>query len=84
MSAYRTEDVTSVIEEMAEAVDERLWDRVESYFASRVDLDFGAPELLTPADISVRWRPLLSAFDPSVYPADISRSSPLLRRVGRR
>ncbi len=63
MSAYRTEDVTSVIEEMAEAVDERLWDRVETYFASRVVLDYGVPELLTPADIVARWRPLLTAFD---------------------
>ncbi|NVB79604.1 MAG: alpha/beta fold hydrolase [Kofleriaceae bacterium] len=63
MSTYRAEDVTSVVEEMAQAIDERLWDRVAGAFASRVVLDYGVPELVTPDEIVARWRPMMSAFD---------------------
>lgn len=45
---------------IAEGADARDWVRVESAFAPRVVLDYGVPELLTPAEITARWRPLFA------------------------
>jgi len=55
--------VLEAVENIAQGADRRRWDMVRSAFAGRVVLDYGIPELLTPAEIVERWRPFLSAFD---------------------
>jgi pimeloyl-ACP methyl ester carboxylesterase len=55
--------IGKTIHDIGRAVDLQQWEIVRASFASRVVLDYGTPELLTPDEIVARWRPLLSAFD---------------------
>jgi len=55
--------VTTIVETIARGADLRQWDLVRAVLADRVELDYGTPERLTPADVVDRWRPLLEAFD---------------------
>jgi ketosteroid isomerase-like protein len=55
--------ILETIHTIARGADLRQWDLVRASFATRVELDYGAPELLTPDEIVARWQPLLSAFD---------------------
>jgi pimeloyl-ACP methyl ester carboxylesterase len=53
----------AVIRAVAVGVDSRNWTAVHDAFASRVVLDYGIPELLTPAEIVGRWQPLFARLD---------------------
>jgi pimeloyl-ACP methyl ester carboxylesterase len=55
--------IDETIHNIGRAADLRQWETVRASFASRVVLDYGTPELLTPDEIIARWQPLLSAFD---------------------
>jgi alpha-beta hydrolase superfamily lysophospholipase len=55
--------ISETIHNIARGADLRQWETVRASFATRVVLDYGSPELLTPEEIIGRWQPLLSAFD---------------------
>ena len=55
--------INETVHNIARGADLRQWETVRASFASRVVLDYGTPELLTPDEIVTRWQPLLSAFD---------------------
>jgi uncharacterized protein len=55
--------INETVHNIARGADLRQWETVRASFASRVVLDYGTPELLTPDEIVKRWQPLLSAFD---------------------
>lgn len=55
--------ISETIHNIARGADLRQWETVRASFASRVVIDYGTPELLTPDEIVSRWQPLLSAFD---------------------
>jgi pimeloyl-ACP methyl ester carboxylesterase len=55
--------INETLHNIARGADLRQWETVRASFAARVVLDYGAPELLTPAEIVGRWQPLLSEFD---------------------
>ena len=55
--------ITETVQTIARSADLHQWDAVRAAFAEIVALDYGTPETLSPDDVIVRWRPLLSAFD---------------------
>jgi ketosteroid isomerase-like protein len=55
--------IDQTIHTVARGSDLHQWDAVTATFADQVELDYGAPERLSGAEIVARWRPLLSAFD---------------------
>ncbi len=52
-----------VVSDVALLADERKWQELSRIFSTKVVLDYGYPELLSPQEIISRWQPLLSAFD---------------------
>lgn len=52
-----------VISDVALLADQRQWQDLSRLFSTKVVLDYGYPELLSPQEIVDRWQPLLSAFD---------------------
>jgi ketosteroid isomerase-like protein len=48
---------------VARGADLHQWDAVRAAFADAVELDYGAPEHVSPREIVARWQPLLSAFE---------------------
>lgn len=55
--------VRLLVENVGRLADLRQWDALAALFDTSVNLDYGKPETLTPAQIVARWKPLLSAFD---------------------
>jgi uncharacterized protein len=61
--AFDPEAVRQTISNSALLADQRKWQELANLFSTKVLLDYGYPELLSPQEIIDRWQPLLSAFD---------------------
>jgi fermentation-respiration switch protein FrsA (DUF1100 family) len=55
--------LSAVVRAVVSGADARNWTAVQDAFAPRVVLDYGIPELLTPAEIVARWQPLFAQLD---------------------
>jgi len=62
-AAFDMDAAKQLISNTALLADQRKWQELSRLFSTKVVLDYGYPELLSPQEIIGRWQPLLSAFD---------------------
>jgi uncharacterized protein len=59
-------DITAaeqLVNNVGSLADQRQWQELSQLFSTKVVLDYGYPELLSPQEVIDRWQPLLSQFD---------------------
>lgn len=62
-AAFDMEAAKQTVANTALLADQRGWQELSNLFSTKVLLDYGYPELLSPREILDRWQPLLSTFD---------------------
>jgi hypothetical protein len=62
-AAFDANAAKQVVSNVASLADQRKWQDLSRLFSTKVVLDYGYPELLSPQEIIDRWQPLLSTFD---------------------